>query len=109
MRPMTLAAALVGLALAGIAPAAEANYGLKAGTVELKSAGPLAFAPDGILLIGDPQASTIWAVDTNDRTMTSGPAYKMAKVEERIGGMLGTGGGDVEIKDVVVNPASGLV
>jgi len=109
MRMLTLAAALVGLALAGAAPAAESDFGLKPGTVDLKSAGPLAFGPDGILLIGDPQASAVWAVDTGDRTMTSGPAYKMAKVEDRIGGMLGTGGSDVDIRDVVVNPASGLV
>lgn len=107
-RPLTLAAGLVGLALAaGIAPAAAIDFGLKQGSVDLKSAGPLAFAPNGVLLIGDPIGSAVFAVDTNDHAMTSGPAYKMAKVEDQIAGLLGTTGGDVEIKDVVVNPASG--
>ena len=62
---------------------AEADFGLKSGTVDLKSAGPLAFGPNGILLIGDPLGAAIYAVDTGDHTMTSGPAYKMAKVEDR--------------------------
>jgi len=109
MRTLTLAVALVGLLTAGIGPAAETDFGLKPGTVELKSAGPIAFGPHGIMLIGDPVGAAVWAVDTGDHTMTSGPAYKMAKVEERIDGLLGTGGGDVLIKDAVVNPASGLV
>jgi hypothetical protein len=109
MRSLTLAAALVGLALAGSAPAAETDFGLKRGTVDLKSAGPLAFGPNGILLIGDPQGAAVYAVDTGDRTMTSGPAYKMSKVEDRMAGMLGTSGADILIKDAVVNPASGMV
>jgi len=110
MRPLTLVTALAGLALAAVAaPAAETDFGLKPGTVELKSAGPLAFGPNGILLIGDPQGAAVYAVDTGDRTMTAGPAYKMAKVEDRIAGALGTAGTDVAIADVAVNPASGLV
>jgi hypothetical protein len=113
-RPLSLVSALAGLALATSAAAApvaasDNDFGLKPGAVELKSAGPLAFAPNGILLIGDPQGAAVYAVDTGDRTMTSGPAYKMAKVEDRIAGMLGTAGADVAIADVVVNPASGLV
>ncbi|HEY1380143.1 MAG TPA: hypothetical protein VGF55_25295 [Gemmataceae bacterium] len=113
-RPLSLVTALAGLALATSAAAApvatgDNDFGLKRGTVELKSAGPLAFGPNGILLIGDPQGAAVYAVNTGDRTMTSGPAYKMAKVEDRIAGMLGTAGADVAIADVVVNPASGLV
>jgi hypothetical protein len=108
-RLLTLAA-LLGLALAaGTASAATVDFGLKQGTVDLKSAGPLSFAPGGILLIGDPIGSAVFAVDTNDHTMTSAPAYKLAKVEEQIGGYLGTVPGEIEIKDVVVNPASGNV
>jgi hypothetical protein len=109
-RLLTLAAGLLGLALAaGIALAATVDFGLKQGTVDLKSAGPLAFAPNGILLIGDPIGSAVYAVDTNDRELTSGPAYKMAKVEEQIAGYLGTAAGEIEIKDMVVNPASGIL
>ncbi len=112
-RPLILVTALAGLILAAsvasAAPVAAADVGLKPGTVELKSAGPLAFGPNGILLIGDPQGAAVYAVDTGDRTQTTGPAYKMAKVEDRIAGLLGTTGTDLTIADVVVNPASGQV
>jgi hypothetical protein len=105
MRLVTLS--VLTLALSAAARAAEADFGLKPGTVDLKSAGPLAFAPSGVLLIGDPLGAAVFAVDTGDRTMTTGPAYKMAKVEDRLAGLLGTTGSEVNIRDVIVNPASG--
>src|SRR5688572_4392942 len=69
---------LAGLSLA---PAAESDLlgTLKEGTVELKSAGPLAFAPQGILIIGDPVAAAIYAVDTGERT--AGTSTDRPKVE----------------------------
>ena len=42
------------------------TWGLKPGSVELKSAGPLAFGPDGILFVGDPTSATVYAVSTGD-------------------------------------------
>ncbi len=44
------------LAMAAPAWAAEPSAALKKGTPDLKSAGPLAFGPDGILFVGDTQA-----------------------------------------------------
>ena len=38
------------------------------GTPDLKSAGPLAFGPEGILFVGDPQGAAVFALDTGDRT-----------------------------------------
>lgn len=106
IRSLSLAALVL---FAGMATAADVDNGLRVGTPDLKSAGPMAFGPNGILFIGDPQGAAIFAIDTGDRTMTGGPAFKVAKVEERIAGLLGTSGGDIQIKDVVVNPASGTV
>jgi hypothetical protein len=60
-----LSVLLVG-GLATSAPAAE-KLGLKKGDVQLQSAGPLTFGPDGILFIGDPKAATVYAVDTGDK------------------------------------------
>ena len=37
------------------------------------SAGPLAFGPEGVLFIGDPQGAAIFAIDTGDRP--SRPAF----------------------------------
>jgi hypothetical protein len=85
-----------------------ADRGLKAGAVELKSVGPIAFGPDGILFVSDPKAATIYAIGTGD---TSGDASKATLNVEDLGGkisaLLGAGGGGALIQDLAVNPASG--
>jgi hypothetical protein len=97
--------------LAGQAPAADTNPtdSLKSDTITLKSAGPLAFGPDGILFIGDPVAATIYAVDTQDRNApktTDRP--NVEGINEKIGSMLGTEGKEIRIADLAVNPISGM-
>ncbi len=47
---------------------AAATDNLTAGKVDLKSAGPLSFGPDGILFIGDSVGGSVVALDTGDRT-----------------------------------------
>jgi hypothetical protein len=115
-RPLTFAAALLGLALSAATAAAApvlastaADFGLKQGTADLKSAGPLAFGPNGILLVGDPQGAAVFAIDTNDRTRQGNGPVQMAKVDERIAGLLGTAASEIGIADMAVNPASGNV
>src|SRR5207237_8405172 len=78
-------AALLGLALtASTAPAAD--YGLKQGTADLKSAGPLAFGPAGIMFVGDHVGAAVFAIDTNDATPAGSGPVKMAKADDRIAG-----------------------
>jgi len=94
----------------GRASAAEADLtgSLKKGTVELKSAGPLAFGPQGILFIGDPKAAAIYAVDTGDRTASeSTERPKVEGINGKIASLLGVEAEDVQIKDLTVNPISG--
>ncbi len=96
--------------LVGQAPAADGNLteSLKKETVTLKSAGPLAFGPQGILFIGDPQAAAIYAVDTGDRTAaetTDRP--KVEGINDKIASMLGTEAKGIRINDLAVNPISG--
>lgn len=89
--------------------ALAAGPGLTHGNAELKSCGPMAFGPNGVLFIADPQASAVFAIDTRDAT-NGGPAtYKFAKIDDRIASLLGTTASELEIKDVVVNPTSGQV
>ena len=38
-----------------------------AGTVDLKSAGPLAVGPNGVLFVADPQGATVFAIETGDK------------------------------------------
>ena len=59
--------ALLGLcSTAAIAAGAEPTASLKKGTPDLKSAGALAFGPDGILFVGDTRGAAIFAIDTGD-------------------------------------------
>ena len=103
-----LVAALI-MARPGIAaPGKEDSNGLVKGTVTLESAGPLAFAPKGILLIGDPQAAAVYAIDTGDRI--AGDATQKPRVEgidDKIASLLGTEKDQIQVKDLAVNPLSG--
>ncbi len=81
---------------------------LKTGTPELKSAGPLAFGPEGILFVGDPQAAAIYAIDTGDnKPSTSTDKPKVAAIDEKIGSLLGIEAKQLKIADLAVNPISG--
>jgi hypothetical protein len=102
-----VAALLATVLVAGSAGAADLLDSLKAGTPDLKSAGPLAFGPDGILFVGDTAGAAVFAIDTGDRTpMPAGP-YKIENIDEKIAGMLGTDPKQLMFNDLAVNPASG--
>ncbi len=81
---------------------------LKAGKAELKSAGPLAFGPDGILFVGDTVGAAIFALDTNDRTPGRGTnrSFEIKGINQKIAALLGTEADQILIHDVVVNPLS---
>ncbi|GIW90364.1 MAG: hypothetical protein KatS3mg109_0796 [Pirellulaceae bacterium] len=94
----------------GVVSAGEGPEGLKPGTVTLKSAGPIAFAPDGVLLIGDPVAATVYAVATGDTKGDPEKAeYRIEAIDEKVAALLGVSSSDILIADVAANPASGNV
>jgi hypothetical protein len=96
------------LIAAGALAAAEQDYGLKQGSPGLKSAGPLAFGPDGILFVGDAQGAAVVAIDTGDRPKSpvAGP-LKVEKIDTQIASLLGTTPQQILINDLAVNPVSG--
>ena len=95
------------VAVLGAALTAQAAD-LTKGTPDLKSAGPLAFGPSGLLFIGDTQGGAIFAVDTADRTADSaGGSIKVDAINEKIAALLGTEPREIAINDLAVNPASG--
>src|SRR5947209_11116478 len=100
---------LAGVALWALpAWAADPSASLKKGTPDLKSAGPLAFGPDGILFVGDPRGAAIFAIDTDDRPSTpASGGIKVEQIDEKIGALLGTNAKGIKINDLKVNPASG--
>jgi len=107
---MTQVVLVVGAALAlaftvqaARTPAAAA--GLAAGDSGLKSAGALAFGPDGVLFVGDSAGGAIAAIDTADRTPGSGKV-DVQGIDEKVAAMVGVNAGDILINDVAVNPIS---
>jgi hypothetical protein len=107
-RAHRLAAALLGLAaIASTSARAE----LKEGKPDLRSAGALAFGPDGLLFIGDAQGGALFAIDTGDRGPRPGEHahVDIANLGQQLADLLGTTPQTVIINDVAVNPASGRV
>lgn len=101
----------VALLLTAASPArADATQSLKAGTIDIKQAGQLAFGPDGVLFIGDSRQGTVYAVATGDTTGDpSKVTIDVKGIDRQIAAMLGTTPDDVLINDIAVNPASGNV
>jgi len=102
-------AALAAVSFTTVAVAEDATSSLKKGTPEIKSAGALAFGPDGILFVADAPSSTIFAIATGDAKASDTKALKVEKIDAAIGSLLGTTGTDIIINDMKVNPASGNV
>jgi hypothetical protein len=81
--------------------------GMKEGKVTLLSAGPLAFGPDGILLIADTKSAAIVAVATGDtKAATNVKPLKVEAINEKVAALLGTTADQMLIADMVVNPLS---
>jgi hypothetical protein len=88
-------------------PAADLTAGMKKGTPDLKSAGPLAFGPQGILFVGDPRGAAIFAIDTGERTAPAkGGRPNVEGINEKVASMLGVEAEDVAIHDLAVNPVA---
>jgi hypothetical protein len=96
--------------LLAAAPSLAADLGLKSGTPDLKSAGPLAFGPNGILFVGDPIGAAVFAVDTQDTAGNPERAnISVAGIDGKVASLLGTTPEDILINDVAANPANGAV
>lgn len=115
IRPLALAllTTLLAISTASAASAAfaasAANWtaGMTEGRPALKSAGPLAFGPDGVLFIADTKSAAIFAIATGDTK--PGPGNKPLKVEginQKIAALLGTSAEQILIDDMAVNPIS---
>jgi hypothetical protein len=104
-----LLAALVAVAVGSAAWAGDATGGMKKGTPAIKQAGALAFGPDGVLFVADNPSTTVYAIATGDTKPAGTKSISIPKVDEVIGGLLGTTGSDILVNDMKVNPASGNV
>ena len=75
---------------------------------EIKSAGPMAFGPNGILFVGDSIGAAVFAIDTHDNVKASAPVsgIQFKDIDRQIAGMLGIGVDQLLINDIKVNPVS---
>ena len=81
--------------------------GLTTGRVDLKSAGPIAFGPDGILFVGDSAGASVVALDTQDRKPgPSNGSIEIKGIGEKIAASLGVAPDQVLINGIAVNPLS---
>lgn len=86
--------------------AAEYKSSLKAGKTALKSAGVMAFGPEGILFVGDSMGGSVYAFDTADTKAAKASPIEVKGLNEKIASMLGTTADQILVNDVVVNPIS---
>jgi hypothetical protein len=98
-------AAAVSLALVS---AASADETLKAGKPDIKSAGPLAFGPSGILFVGDTQSAAVFAIRVPRRSERPG-AVNVEGINKKIAAALGTSDRSILINDMAAQPGSGRV
>jgi len=115
LRRLTLIRVAVGLsltaALALTVAAARKPTGLAAdlrsGKAQLKSAGALAFGPDGVLFVGDSIGGQVVALDTNDRTAPGSTVkVNVQGVDVKIAALVGVTPDQIMINDLKVNPIS---
>src|SRR6516225_6097219 len=102
---------LLAMTLTGVlARADDPAASLKPGNPDVKSAGPLAFGPDGILFVGDTKGAALFAIDTGDRTANENKhAVAINDLGGKIAAALGTDSKNVAIKDLAINPLSGNI
>ena len=80
---------------------------LPSGKVELKSAGALAFGPDGVLFVGDSLGGSVVAIDTGDRKAAASIAkVNVQGIDEKIAALVGVAPDQILINDMKVNPIS---
>ena len=103
---LTLLLALV-VGFASPVQAQEHLGKLEKGKVDLQFAGPIAFGPDGVLFVGDPQAACVYALDTADRESGEFSEMSIKEVDTKIAAALGTTADKIRINDLAVNPVSG--
>jgi len=86
---------------------AMGKYGLEIGTPGLKSIGPLAFGPEGILFIGDNMGAAIFAVDLGDTSAANKHSeINIENLDISLAAYLGCSRDDMLIRDMAVHPSS---
>jgi len=94
----------------GSAVAADKPAGLdKTGKPDLKSAGALAFGPEGVLFVGDSQGAALFAIGVDPASGAKPVSeLKLEGLDAKLAALLGTKPEDILINDLAVQPRSGI-
>ncbi|MEZ6140969.1 MAG: hypothetical protein R3B84_10395 [Zavarzinella sp.] len=85
---------------------ANGAEGMKKGTPKLASATAMAFAPDGVLFIGDGKSGKLVAIQTTDKATMAAAAVNVENLPAAIASLLGTTAEGIVINDMKVHPTS---
>jgi hypothetical protein len=106
---LSLRLCLGALLLTAQVSAADVAGLTQSGKPDLKSVGPLAFGPKGVLFVGDPQGAQIVAVGVGKAPENPiGAGFKLEGADAKIAALLGTKADDITINDVVVEPGTNI-
>lgn len=108
-RILTVAVIATLLSPLGMTAAHAAEWGLKEGTIELKSAARLAFGPDHTLFIGDPKAATVYALDVSGHDVDKSKSKVSSPYLSKMVALALKGKPPAQINDIAVNSANGIV
>lgn len=98
------------LCLFGASIGLSADWGMKEGTPDIKSAGALAFGPDGILFVGDTKSAAVFAISTGDTKIDKSTVkLKLEGLDKQVAAVLGTEPASIAINDLASNPMTGAV
>jgi hypothetical protein len=108
MKPIILITGALLSALVTLAsePAVNWTEGMQEGKPPLKSMGPLAFGPDGILLVADTKGAAVVAIATGDTKPGTAKPLKIEGINQKVAALLGTAADQLLIDDMVANPIS---
>ncbi len=99
--------ALMFITLPSLALLVSGTDGFTTGPPGLRSAGALAFAPDGVLFVGDSLGGAVYALDLGDEDSPKSAAeLRLHDVDEKIAALLGTTVREILINDLAVHPKS---
>ena len=83
------------------------HLGLAAGSPGIRSVGPLAFGPEGVMFVGDNAGAAIFALDVGDDGQPGGSAaINLENLDTALASYLGCSREDVQIRDMAVHPHS---
>lgn len=104
---LTTCALLTALAVSTVGNAADL-WRLKEGAPDIRSAGTLAFGPDGIVFVGDQKGAAVFAIDTGKaKGQASDAALNVDAVGAQLAKLFNMSEKDVTVNDLAVNPSTG--